>query len=144
MREHPIGRWRPWVLSGAAAVLVMAGCASNPVLYPNTHLKAVGEDQAKRDIEACRQLADEQVSSNRGKEVATNTAIGAGVGAASGTVGGAVAGNPGRGAAIGAASGATAGFLRGLFYSSSKPSRAYRNYVDRCLEERGYEPMGWD
>ena len=22
--------------------------------------------------------------------------------------------------------------------------KAYRNYVDRCLEERGYESMGWD
>ena len=24
------------------------------------------------------------------------------------------------------------------------PSQAYRNVVDRCLRERGYEPVGWD
>lgn len=143
MPEHLIGWRRSWVLSGAATVLLLGGCASSPVLSPNTHLKAVGEEQAERDIEECRHLAEKHVSSNQGKEVATNTAVGAGVGAATGAVGGAVSGNPGRGAAIGAASGATAGFLRGLFYSS-KPSPTYRRYVNRCLEERGYEPIGWD
>lgn len=136
--------WRMAPLcAGFLLVLLTAGCASTPVLYPNTHLKAVGDEQAERDIEACRQLAEEHVSSDRGEEVAGSTAVGAGVGAASGAVGGAVSGSPGTGAAIGAASGATAGFLRGLFYSG-KPSRAYRNFVNRCLEERGYEPVGWD
>jgi len=69
--------------------------------------------------------------------------VGAGVGAAGGAVGGAVVGAAGSGSAIGAASGATMGLLRGLF-SSPSPSQAYMRFVDRCLKERGYEPMGWE
>ena len=43
---------------GAAALA--AGCASTarPVLYPNSHLKQVGDAQAQHDIEECRVLAE--------------------------------------------------------------------------------------
>jgi hypothetical protein len=58
-------------------------------------------------------------------------------------VGGAVVGHPGRGAMVGAASGATAGFLRGLF-RRAPPSNAYKQFVQRCLKERGYDPVGWE
>jgi outer membrane lipoprotein SlyB len=54
-----------------------------------------------------------------------------------------VVGSAGSGSAIGAASGATAGLLHWLF---SKPQRspAFENFVNRCLQERGYEPVGWN
>ena len=126
-------------------ILFLAACSGpRPVLYPNEYLNQVGQEQAKEDIAQCRQLAEEHTSSNNaGKKVATNTAIGAGVGAASGAVIGAVSGSAGRGTAIGAVSGATGAFFHSLF-NSPKPSRAYRNFVDRCLGEEGYESMGWD
>ncbi len=39
-------------------VLLASNCASHgPVLYPNEHLKMVGEEQAWRDIEECDRLA---------------------------------------------------------------------------------------
>ena len=45
---------------------------------------------------------------------------------------------------IGAASGAVWGLLTGLFTAgSSQPSQAFTNYVNRCLQERGYEVTGW-
>jgi len=44
---------------------------------------------------------------------------------------------------IGAASGATGGLLRGLF-RKSPPSEAYKQFVNRCLKERGYDPVGWE
>ena len=69
--------------------------------------------------------------------------VGGAVGSAAGAVGGAVVGHAGRGAMIGAASGATAGFLRGLF-RRSPPSNAYKQFVLRCLKERGYDPVGWE
>ena len=47
------------------------------------------------------------------------------------------------GAMVGAASGATVGFLRGLF-RRSPPSDAYKQFVQRCLKERGYDPVGWE
>lgn len=124
--------------------LILAGCASpKPVLYPNTHFKQVGEEQAQRDIAECRQFADQQIKSGGAANVAGSTAVGGGAGAAIGAAGGAVRGSAGTGAAVGAATGATAGFLRGLF-KASQPSQVYKNFVNHCLRERGYEPVGWD
>ena len=134
----------PLTISGIVMILFLVGCSGpRPVLYPNEYLSQVGQDQAKEDIAQCRQLADEHISSNTGKKIATNTAIGAGVGAASGAIIGAVSGAAGRGTAIGAVSGATGAFFYGLF-NSPKPSRAYRNFVNKCLEKKGYEPTGWE
>jgi hypothetical protein len=133
------------VILGAA--LVFAGCASpEPVLYPNAHLRTVGDAQAERDVAECQELAEAAGASGaegRGEAAAQGTVTGGAVGGASGAAGGAVIGSAGRGAAVGAASGATAGLLRSLFRSSG-PSAAYRSFVDRCLAERGYEPVGWD
>jgi hypothetical protein len=33
--------------------------------------------------------------------------------------------------------------MRSLF-RRSEPSAAYRGFVDRCLRERGYDPVGWE
>ncbi len=125
-------------------VLVTMGCAKpRPFLYPNDHLKDVGQETADRDIAECRNMADEHASTNTGEQVATSTIIGAGTGAVSGAAGGAVTGDTGAGAAIGAVAGATAGLIRGAL-GTTKPSRAYMNFVDRCLKERGYETTGWE
>lgn len=131
----------------AAAVLLLgltlAGCAaSRPVLYPNAHLARVGQGQAEQDIAACGHLADQYVASGGAGTVAGSTAVGGGAGAAIGAAGGAVRGSAGTGAAVGAATGATAGFIRGLF-KASEPSPTYKNFVNHCLRERGYEPVGW-
>ncbi len=129
--------------------LLLAACSTaHPVLYPNAHMQSVGKEIAAQDIEACRQLAEaagaEEGSGKVGR-VATGTAVGAGVGAASGAVGGAIFGAVGRGSMIGAASGAVWGFLMGLFRASgsSQPNQAYSNFVNRCLQEKGYEVTGW-
>jgi hypothetical protein len=137
-------------LGAALGVLLLAACSgARPVLYPNVHLQSVGKDGMEQDIEACRQMADSAgVEEGTGKagRVATSTAVGAGVGAASGAVGGAIAGAAGRGSMIGAASGAVWGLLSGLFQAaggSSEPSEAYKNFVNRCLQDKGYEVTGW-
>ena len=127
--------------------LALGGCAGpSPVLYPNTHYETVGQSTAEHDIADCRRVAD-QAGADRGSgqgEAAAGGAVGGGaIGGAAGAAGGAIAGAPGTGAAIGAASGAAAGLVRSLFRSDG-PSQAYRNVVDRCLRERGYEPVGWD
>jgi uncharacterized protein YcfJ len=128
-------------------VLFVAGCAApKPILYPNAHLQQVGEEVANRDIDECREMAkDAGAKPSQGKsgQVAGSTTTGGAIGSAAGAVGGAVVGHPGRGAMVGAASGATAGFLRGLF-RRSPPSNTYKQFVQRCLKERGYDPMGWE
>jgi len=128
----------------AVLLILMTSCTGpQPVLYPNAHFQNVGKEQAEYDIAECRNMAEEYVSSGGAEEVAGKTVVGAGVGAASGAVGGAVVGAAGRGSAIGAAVGATSGLLRGMF-GATQPNRTYMNFVNKCLEERGYEPTGWD
>ncbi len=123
--------------------LALVGCAaSRPALYPNAHLNQVGPEQAQRDIAECRQRADAYIASGGVGQVVGSTVVGGGAGAAVGAAGGAVRGAPGTGAAVGAATGATAGFLRGLF-KAREPSPVYKNFVNRCLAEKGYEPIGW-
>jgi len=123
----------------------LAGCASpKPVLYPNAHLKSVGQEQADQDIAECQKIAEQYTSSsNTGKDIAKNTAIGAGAGAAGGAVAGAISGSAGTGSAAGAAAGATIGLIRSLF-RGAEPNRTFQNFVDSCLRDRGYESAGWD
>jgi hypothetical protein len=134
-------------LTLALVASTLIGCAGpRPVLYPNAHFEKVGKEAADRDIADCREVAKAagtRPGGGRGGAVAGGTVVGAGVGAASGAAGGAVVGAAGRGSAIGAVSGAVAGFLRGVFRRPA-PSQAYMRIVDRCLKERGYEPMGWE
>jgi hypothetical protein len=136
----------PSIIGGS---LLLAACSTaHPVLYPNAHMQSVGKEIAAQDIEACRQLAEAagaEEGSGKAGRVATGTAVGAGVGAASGAAGGAISGAAGRGSMIGAASGAVWGLLMGLFRASgsSQPNQAYTNFVNRCLQEKGYEVTGW-
>jgi uncharacterized protein YcfJ len=126
--------------------LFTACAAPKPVLYPNSHYQRAGAEVADRDIDECREMAkDAGATASQGKsgQVAGSTAAGGAIGSASGAVGGAVVGHPGRGAMVGAAAGATGGFLRGLF-RRSPPSNAYKQFVQRCLKERGYDPVGWE
>jgi len=127
-------------------VLLSACTAPKPILYPNAHYREVGQAAADQDVADCRELAkDAGATPSHGKtgQVAGGTAAGGAIGSAAGAVGGAVVGHPGSGAMIGAASGATGGFLRSLF-RKAPPSEAYKQFVNRCLRERGYDPVGWE
>ena len=90
------------------------GCAAQrgPVLYPNEHLKTVGDDRAQRDIEDCNRLAENYIKSQAGSEAAKGAA------------------------------GGTSGLIHGTA-KETQPSPVHRNFVDRCLREKGYEPIGW-
>jgi hypothetical protein len=146
---HRLGRRT--TLLFACLALSAAGCsARRPVLYPNEQVNKVGDAAAQRDIDDCMSRAQQYVKSGGhagqvAQQAGGRAAVGAGVGAASGAVGGAIGGNPGEGAAIGAASGATAGILSSIFDSwhGQEVDPVYANFVDRCLRDRGYEPIGW-
>jgi hypothetical protein len=126
------------------AGVVAGGCsAKRPVLYPNATYQRAGIEVAQADIDACLQLAETGVGDrNVAAETAGRTAVGAGAGAAVGAVGGAITGRAGTGAAVGAATGGTAGLLSGL-WGSREHDPVYMNYVERCLRDKGYEPIGW-
>ena len=144
MRDlHVRGRGAAWC--GFLLAALVAGCAaSRPVLYPNEKLQSVGSAAAQGDIQDCIARADQYVGQgSRTKEIGRDTAIGAGTGAAVGAVVGAIGGNPGTAAAQGAAAGATGGIIHGVF-RSSEPTSVYKTFVERCLHEKGYEPIGWE
>jgi hypothetical protein len=137
-------------LSVVGGALLLTACSTaHPILYPNAHMQSVGKEIAEKDIEACRQLAETagaEEGSGKAGRVATGTVVGGGVGAAAGAVGGAISGSVGRGSMIGAATGAVWGFLTGLYHAvagPSRPNQAYTNFVNRCLQEKGYEVTGW-
>lgn len=128
-----------------AFAAVPGGCAhkQRPVLYPNEHLKQVGNAQAQTDVDECMRLATEYgADSSSGGRVAKQTAGGAIVGGAVGAATGAVLGSAGRGLAAGAAGGGAGGLARGTL-SSDQKDPVFRQFVDRCLHEKGYEPIGW-
>ena len=132
------------IILAAFVILSLAGCGyQRPVLYPNAHLQEVGESQAQTEITACMNLAEAYVKSHPEAKVAGSTAVGAGAGAAVGGAMGSVTGNLGTGAAIGAAGGAVAGAIRGAS-RASRPSPTFKNFVNRCLREKGYDPIGWE
>jgi len=132
--------------------LIVIGCAAQrPVLYPNAQLKRVGTSAAEGHVDECMRRADEYVRSGgesdkalEGAGIAAGT--GAAVGAAGGAAGGAVVGRAGTWAGIGAASGAAAGATRVAIHEMFRrrgPSPVYRNFVNRCLRDKGYDPIGW-
>lgn len=127
--------------------LALAGCASTkkPVLYPNSHLNNVGQQQANADIEACMRAAEASgADSGKSEELAKNTAKAGAVGGATGAVVGAISSNTstGRGAAIGGAGAATATLVRGAF-DASEPTQIYSRFVEMCLRDKGYQVLGW-
>ena len=124
-------------------VVLAAACGpKRPVLYPNDTLSRTGNEAAQQQIDECLRRAEQYKSGIPAGEVARDTAVGGGAGAAAGAVGGAIAGSAGIGAATGAASGATWGLLTSLFRPRG-PDPVYAAFVDRCLRERGYDPIGW-
>lgn len=140
------------VLGLCCVLFGLAACgATKPTLYPNAQYQKVGAAQADSAIADCEAKAEQYVKSGgqgaqMAKEGARNVGVGATVGAASGAVGGAIGGNAGQGAAVGAASGATAGLLGTMFgwmFHRSEPDPVYRNFVETCLREQGYQPIGW-
>jgi hypothetical protein len=131
------------IFASICLLLLVACSQKRPVLYPNYHLQQVGNEEAQAEIDDCIRFAQEHgASSNSSGKVAKNTAEGGAVGAAGGAATGAVLGSVGRGAAAGAAGGAAVGCLQGLF-RSPEPDPVFRRFVERCLREKGFEPMGW-
>jgi outer membrane lipoprotein SlyB len=123
--------------------VILAGCGTaRPVLYPNTQVQQAGEVRAQQDIDECTRKAETYVKDNPAGDVAKSTATGAIVGAAVGAAVGAITGDFGQGLAIGASSGGIWGFFGGLF-QAAEPSPVHKQFVERCLREKGYEPIGW-
>ncbi len=134
-----------------AAVLFLfmsssAGAASmKPVLYPNQHFKKVGQQNAQADIEECMRMAEEYgVSPDMDEELSRLAAQEAAVAAVAGATVAALLGvDPGEAAVIGAVEAGIETYTRGALEAQQRPGWVFRRFVERCLLEKGYEPIGW-
>ncbi|OFZ18216.1 MAG: hypothetical protein A2Z20_11880 [Bdellovibrionales bacterium RBG_16_40_8] len=116
--------------------LFLTACASRPRLYPNEKFEQVGAQAAKSDVDACISKADAYLENEKAKQVATGAGKGAVMG---GVVGGLFSGGlrgMARGAVAGAAVAGTAGAL--------SPKQLQRQFVNKCLADKGYQVLGWD
>lgn len=132
-----------YLIPTVLAVVFLSCAQQRPVLYPNAHLERVGKSAAEDDIDACIRLAtDYGAKEDSGMKVAKDTGTGAAIGGAAGAAVGAVTGNLGRGAAAGAAGGGAAAMTRSAL-NSGKPDPVFKNFVEQCLRDKGYQPIGW-
>jgi hypothetical protein len=130
------------VLLGLAALLASCAGPQRPVLYPNDKLNSIGKAAAQQDINDCIQLSvDAGAKTDKAKETAGETVKQGARGAIIGAAVGAVTGNVGEAAAIGAAAGGASGMTEKALDREVDPVQ--RGFVDQCLRDRGYQPIGW-
>lgn len=137
-------------------LLALSGCAATgpnsasakPVIYPNATLNRVGDAQARAEVDSC--IARATQAGLTQNQASNETARRAGEGAATAGVASAVGALiTGRGSdilragATGAAIGGTAGAVSGAF-NNDKVNPVYRQFVQRCLSEKGFEVIGWN
>lgn len=126
------------------ACFFLAACSKRPVLLDNAKYNEVGKSQAEADIEECMKRAEEQgaIGETKVEKAVFNAGRGGAAGAAGGAVTGAIYnGKVGRGLAAGAAGGAASAFIWYLF--DREPDQVFKHYVDYCLRQKGYHPIGW-
>ena len=122
-------------------VAFLTACATpvaKPAFYPNAHFQRVGPAQAQADAQACASLAQQ---SDVGRAAAAGAA---GVGTA-GVVGSLLSGHKPdlKNIAAGAAAVGAGGAAATAAGQSVGGSPIYRQFVQQCLAERGYQVIGW-
>ncbi len=144
------------LLVGLLGLLVLSGCAATgpnspsarPVLYPNATLNRVGAAQGQAEVDGCisRALAAGLTPDEKNNAVARRAGEGAATAGVASAVGALLTGRSSdvlRSGAIGAAVGGSAGAVSGAFHND-RPNGTYRQFVQRCLSERGFDVIGWN
>jgi uncharacterized membrane protein len=118
------------------------------VIYASTPQSAAVQQRQQADIDDCIQRAQAQglTPDEKNNETQVRAAKGAATGGVAAAVGALVTGrNVGEvaragaaGAAVGGATGAVSGAM------NERPNHTYRNYVGRCLGDRGHQVIGWN
>lgn len=139
-----------------AAAGLLAGCAATgpggssarPVLYPNATLSRVGEAQGRVEADACmgRALQAGLTADQKNNEIGRRAGEGAATAGVASVVGALITGRGSdvlRAGATGVAIGGSAGAVSGAFHNN-KASPVYRQFVQRCLSEKGFDVIGWN
>ena len=128
--------------------LLLFSCASyRPILNDNEHYLKVGEAAAEHDIDLCLKKADDFLEKHKSERAAKQAGREGVSGAIVGGIFGALTGHglegAAKGAAIGGAVGATGGYLGEKSKDNLTPDQLKQTYVQRCLNEKNYEVLGW-
>lgn len=127
-------------LVASMVLLVLSGCATQPIVYPPATRK-VDDAQVQKDVALCKERADRFVDrQQRGREVGRQGARGALIGGASALAWGLVHGGD---AITRGGAGLAAGGVGGAIKAMTEPDPLYARFMDRCLKERGHELIGW-
>ena len=133
-------------VTSLSLAIILSGCATSPpkpILYPNAYFNQVGQQVANHDIASCMSMAHSSgVNEKKDGEIVKNAAGGAAIGGTAAGAWGLVYGDAMNRAAAGALAGAAAGTTRGVI-KSSETSPVFKNFVQKCLRDRGYEVIGW-
>ena len=133
-----------------ATALLLVGCATpiaKPAFYPNAHYQRVGTAQANADAQFCAELAQQsEVRAVNKVDAGRSAAAGAAGVATAGVVGSVLSGNKPslRDITAGAAAIGAAGAAATAAGQSVGGSSIYRQFVQQCLAERGYQVIGWN
>ena len=139
-----------------AILAVLAGCAATgpnnlsakPVLYPNATLTRVGETQARAETDGCMARAAQAglTPDQKTNQVGRRAGEGAATAGVASAVGALISGRSNdfvRAGAAGAAVGGSAGAVSGAFHND-RVNPVYRQFVQRCLSEKGFDVIGWN
>ena len=142
--------------ASAVGFAALSGCAATgpnspsaqPVLYPNTMLNRVGVAQGQAEATGCMSRAVQAglTPDQKNNEVGRRAGEGAATAGVASAVGALITGRGGdvlRAGAAGAAIGGSAGAVSGAFHND-KPNATYRQFVQRCLSEKGFDVIGWN
>lgn len=136
------------VLLSACAATGPNSPSAQPVLYPNATLTRVGEAQGRAEADNCMAKAVQAGLSpdQKTNEIGRRAGEGAAVAGVASVVGALITGRSSdvlRAGATGAAVGGSAGAVSGAFHND-KASPVYRQFVQRCLSEKGFDVIGWN
>ena len=138
------------------ATALLGGCAATgpnspqarPVIYSATTPTAATQQRQTNETNECIARAQGQglTPDEKNNEAARRAGVGAATGGVAAAVGALVTGGGIEGVmrsgAAGAAVGGAAGGVSGAM--SERASATYRNYVQRCLSDKGFQVIGWN
>jgi outer membrane lipoprotein SlyB len=132
----------------ALTALLLSACASppRPVVYEEPQRGKAAAPQVAQDLQACQQRAEARVGLNARRadtarrSVAQTGAIGFVSTAAASLVSGSR--DVWQRARAGAAAGITGAAVKAAF-EWNDPDGVYRAHVERCMEDRGHDVLGW-
>jgi len=129
-------------------ILTLISCvAYKPIFDQNKKFIDVGQDVANQDFENCKLQADKYLKQYKAKRIANEASRKALFGSIFGGLMGLVFGNNAKSAISGAVAGGIFGGIYGGVSVASKdnlkPDEIKQRDITRCLNQQGYDIIGW-